>query len=182
MGVFIKEFYMARILLIALLHFSITCGMEKLQELRPIPPIPTTRIRDLYAPQKPTIIQRVIANENCVFDNFTIDYEQVYRYPIIHVMKKYMADYHVPEDQAAITEVSFKTFIINAAQVKFPSRMKDRATANLWHTFVLFSRDYYVFCFKCFGRMIHHEPAICDMLSHSGIHNNTPCDSGMYID
>jgi hypothetical protein len=35
---------------------------------------------------------------------------------------------------------------------------------NMWHTFLLFTRDYASFCNKYFNKFIHHEPTIDDSL------------------
>ena len=29
---------------------------------------------------------------------------------------------------------------------------------EMWHTFLLYSKDYYDFCHQYLGRMIHHRP------------------------
>ena len=36
-----------------------------------------------------------------------------------------------------------------------PSQVVDDA----WHTFILFTRNYELFCRKAFGRFLHHTPA-----------------------
>jgi hypothetical protein len=41
-------------------------------------------------------------------------------------------------------------------QVSMPSEVVD----DLWHEFILYTRDYQVFCSQAFGRFLHHTPAV----------------------
>lgn len=38
--------------------------------------------------------------------------------------------------------------------------MNSREVDEVWHTFILFSRDYMVFCNEVFGHYLHHQPSI----------------------
>ncbi len=40
--------------------------------------------------------------------------------------------------------------------VAMPSQVAD----DLWHEFILYTRDYQAFCDKAFGRFLHHTPAV----------------------
>ena len=40
--------------------------------------------------------------------------------------------------------------------VSMPSQIAD----DLWHEFILFTRNYEAFCSKAFGRFLHHTPAV----------------------
>lgn len=40
--------------------------------------------------------------------------------------------------------------------VSMPSQVAD----DLWHEFILYTREYGVFCQKAFGRFLHHTPAV----------------------
>jgi hypothetical protein len=40
--------------------------------------------------------------------------------------------------------------------VSMPSQVAD----DLWHEFILFTRNYEVFCRRAFGRFLHHTPAV----------------------
>lgn len=46
----------------------------------------------------------------------------------------------------------------------FPSLVAD----DLWHTFILFTKDYREFCEKSFGKIIDHEPHTGEQLRHKG--------------
>jgi hypothetical protein len=38
--------------------------------------------------------------------------------------------------------------------------MPSQAADDLWHEFILFTRNYEVFCSRAFGRFLHHTPAV----------------------
>jgi len=40
--------------------------------------------------------------------------------------------------------------------VSMPSQVVD----DLWHEFILYTRDYKLFCDKAFGNFLHHTPAV----------------------
>jgi len=51
----------------------------------------------------------------------------------------------------------FLTFLKSGGQrVAMPSQVVD----DLWHEFILFTRDYQVFCQAAFGKFLHHTPAV----------------------
>jgi len=49
--------------------------------------------------------------------------------------------------------------------VSMPSQVAD----DLWHEFILYTRNYQAFCGKAFGKFLHHTPAVA--LSSSGLDN-----------
>jgi hypothetical protein len=51
----------------------------------------------------------------------------------------------------------FLTFLKSGGKrVAMPSQVVD----DLWHEFILFTRDYQVFCKAAFGKFLHHAPAV----------------------
>lgn len=42
-----------------------------------------------------------------------------------------------------------------------------RSIDNMWHEFILITRDYHDFCFHYFGRFLHHEPNMRETLDYS---------------
>ena len=46
-----------------------------------------------------------------------------------------------------------------AAQRRFVS-MPSQITDDLWHEFILYTRNYETFCRRAFGRFMHHTPAV----------------------
>lgn len=169
---------MKQIVIVYLLCASFLVGMEKEEENKPIPPLPPTPIQKLMMCQKASAAQNAIVNSKTLFTENYVDFDKIYNYPMGRVLRKYMFDYNVPLQQAELTEFEFKSFITNASQVSYPSRIKSKPVSDLWHTFLLFSRDYYMFCFQCFGKMVHHDPSVCDALSSSIVSSINPCNSG----
>lgn len=41
-----------------------------------------------------------------------------------------------------------------------PVSMPSQVVDDLWHEFILYTRDYQAFCSKAFGRFLHHTPAV----------------------
>lgn len=51
-----------------------------------------------------------------------------------------------------------------------PLPMLHPSIDNLWHEFILFTREYHSFCRACFGRYIHHSPASeCEQMADAEI-------------
>lgn len=51
----------------------------------------------------------------------------------------------------------FMTYLKSGRQfVSMPSQVVD----DLWHEFILYTRDYKTFCHHAFGRFLHHSPAL----------------------
>jgi hypothetical protein len=42
-----------------------------------------------------------------------------------------------------------------------------RAMDNMWHEFILITKEYHAFCHECFGHFIHHEPNISETVLYS---------------
>jgi hypothetical protein len=42
-----------------------------------------------------------------------------------------------------------------------------RTIDNMWHEFILLTRDYHDFCHRYFGRFLHHEPNMREHLAYS---------------
>lgn len=51
----------------------------------------------------------------------------------------------------------FRAYLHSSGRaIAMPSRVVD----DLWHEFILFTRDYQLFCQRAFGRFLHHVPAV----------------------
>lgn len=42
-----------------------------------------------------------------------------------------------------------------------------RETDNMWHNFILYTKDYTEFCRRYFGEYLHHQPDIADSMSQA---------------
>jgi hypothetical protein len=105
-----------------------------------------------------SIAQTNITNQNQIFRHRDITSEYVFNYPLDKIMDEFKVLYNVNGRQANKMETDLKTFLLNSALSDRPQRMFYHQTANLWHFFILHTREYHLFCFKCFGKFIHHQP------------------------
>jgi hypothetical protein len=106
-----------------------------------------------------TIAQNVIAYDYEWPVHHVIKEEEVYGYNLNKVIARFRSDYDVEEKEARLVELQLKEFLINYARKQRYIRLANQRCEQLWNTFTLHTREYYLFCFRCFGRMIHHEPS-----------------------
>jgi hypothetical protein len=64
-------------------------------------------------------------------------------------------------DKLALVSQGLKQFFLaylmsDRKFVSMPSQIVD----NLWHEFILYTREYQEFCTAAFGRFMHHTPAV----------------------
>src|SRR6266446_4491330 len=81
--------------------------------------------------------------------NKKIDIQKVMDYPIPHIIARYRKDYNVSQDDAKIHEIELKRYLILAADISDDTENLDMMSTkvdNLWHTFLLFTKDYQIFC------------------------------------
>lgn len=90
-----------------------------------------------------------------------IDIERALQYPIPDVMDHYKKDYGVSDALAQLHERELKRFLIICAET-YPKNTEMLSTQvdNLWHTFILFTKDYRQYCDECFGQFLDHAPKI----------------------
>ncbi len=55
---------------------------------------------------------------------------------------------------------------------KIPVIMESQYVDELWHSFILDTREYQFFCKSFYGKIIHHTPAKKSMTTHIMIDNN----------
>ena len=84
--------------------------------------------------------------------------ERILSFPMDHVIARYSRDHDVPLDLAREHEKELKRFFSLAAlNPTFDYGMAGPVDA-LWHTFILFTREYAEFCESQIGRFLHHYP------------------------
>lgn len=87
------------------------------------------------------------------------DMQRVIDYPIPKVLARYQKDYKVTAMEAKEHEKELKRYFIMGHQ--YPEEcfeMYSDEVDNLWHTFLLYTKEYQKFCFENFGHFIHHNP------------------------
>jgi hypothetical protein len=93
-----------------------------------------------------------------VTPNRKIDIQNVMNYEMPHIIARYCKDYNVSLEQAKLYEVELKRYLILAADDDEAVGMMSKEVDDLWHTFLLFTKDYQAFCNDMFGTFIHHVP------------------------
>lgn len=95
--------------------------------------------------------------------NKGIDIQKVMDYPIPDIIARYRKDYKVSQDLAKIHEIELKRYLILVADTLDDEdglSMLSTQVDNLWHTFLLFTKEYQAFCNDMFGKFIHHVPRV----------------------
>jgi len=83
---------------------------------------------------------------------------RIIRYPMGHIVRRYAKDHDVPSDVAKEIEVELKRyFILTALNPSYDYGMAG-SVDDLWHTFILFTKEYKSFCETHIGRFLHHYP------------------------
>ena len=73
------------------------------------------------------------------------------------LLQRYMTDNGATTENAQQTFTAFKQFMIVCA-VKPGPKITSEPIDHMWHSFLLFTKDYKQFCDNYLGRFINHEP------------------------
>lgn len=84
------------------------------------------------------------------------------KYDLSDVIDRYVKDYEVPVEVAREHERELKRYLcLCAANPKKRYGMRGPVD-EFWHTFLLFTTEYLIFCKKIAGKIIHHKPRTKD--------------------
>ena len=87
----------------------------------------------------------------------TLSIPNVMAYSNPRVLKRYVLDNNVDEAEAQRRFDGLKQFLVVCATTPGYKVTSD-AIDSMWHTFLLFTRDYREFCTRYLGKFINHEP------------------------
>ena len=95
-----------------------------------------------------------------VSNKFNVDQfiSQVMAYPMTNVIDRCQKDFGYSDQDMIVLEKELKRFLILAAINDRSVGMYSKYVDDLWHTFILFTKEYAAFCNKFAGRFIHHLP------------------------
>jgi hypothetical protein len=94
-------------------------------------------------------------------------------FPLERVTARYAAEENVSIEVARELERELKRYLaLCALRPKMPYGMFGPVD-DLWHTFLMFTRDYEQFCQTVAGRFIHHVPATADSENERASQLNT---------
>jgi hypothetical protein len=121
----------------------------------------TTSSFFLWAKKNPVIKNTSTTLESQVKTaNKTVARTKVMDYQMPHIIARYCKDYNVSTETAKIHERELKRYLILAGESNDHLGMMSTEVDNLWHTFLLFTKEYQAFCNDMFGKFIHHCPKI----------------------
>jgi hypothetical protein len=87
---------------------------------------------------------------------------QAMGFPMRQILRRYCKDYDVPLKVALEHERELKRYLMMAALNPDANYGMAGQVDNLWHTFILFTKEYAEFCNMVAGRFIHHVPSTDD--------------------
>lgn len=89
-------------------------------------------------------------------------------FPMDHIIKRYRKDFDVEESVASIHEHEIRRYLYLSATHPGERWPMVASVDKLWHTFLLFTRDYQRFCNSLGVPFLHHEP-FADETDHSRV-------------
>ena len=84
--------------------------------------------------------------------------ENIMKYPMAPILQRCKKDYSYTDEDMNILERELKRYFVFSAFNKTGHGMYSKDVDNLWHTFILFTKDYAHFCNKYIGNFIDHVP------------------------
>jgi hypothetical protein len=93
--------------------------------------------------------------------------ENILSYQNEDIIYRFTNMIEVSEDEAQdiFTETKKFLFLSQAAGIFIPDELL--IIDEMWHNFILFTKEYQAFCEKNFGRILHHQPALkAEKLQH----------------
>jgi hypothetical protein len=92
----------------------------------------------------------------------------IMNYQMPDVIKRCQKDYGYTDDDMNILEQELKRYLAMSALRQKSDRgtgMYSKDVDKLWHSFILFTKEYAAFCNEYVGHFIHHAPEIDTMQS-----------------
>lgn len=90
-------------------------------------------------------------------------------FPLNDVIARYCRDYELPAEIGKEHERELKRFLSLCSLNPDAHYGMKGPIDNVWHTFLLFTREYAAFCESVAGRFIHHVPETGDTAKSSGL-------------
>lgn len=84
--------------------------------------------------------------------------DKILAYRFDAVREKILHEQSIDPDQIDEAIAEFRRYFILIALGNRGLGMTSRVVDEVWHTFILFTRDYMAFCDEVFGTYLHHQP------------------------
>ncbi len=95
--------------------------------------------------------------ENVSLRSTKMSVEEIMSYRNDRLLKRYREDFGASTEEAERCFKALKEFMVICA-VKPGYKVTSDPIDKMWHTFLLFTKDYYDFCENSLGIFIDHEP------------------------
>lgn len=79
-------------------------------------------------------------------------------FPLTHIAARYQQMYDVPHHEVLRHERELKRYLVLRSRSSADAFPTPRVVDQLWHVFLLYTRDYMAFCDILGGGFIHHVP------------------------
>lgn len=93
-------------------------------------------------------------------------------YPMSDIIKRCQKDFGYTDQDMVILEQELKRFLILSILLPNALGMYSKDVDNLWHAFILFTKEYAKFCNTCAGRFLHHVPNTKDQKTEAELNEN----------
>lgn len=115
-----------------------------------------------------TIFSYSVYANKCIVNKMSVAAQQeiidrVLAYPMPHIIARCKKEHHYEDEDMLLLEKELKKYLILAIVhrgAELGNGMYSRDVDNLWHSFLLFTREYAAFCRDYAGFFIHHVPEI----------------------
>ncbi|MBI2013821.1 MAG: hypothetical protein HYS87_03280 [Candidatus Colwellbacteria bacterium] len=84
--------------------------------------------------------------------------EKALAYENQNMVSRYTERYGVSMETAKVLFEECKKFLVACAKTKDPISPPNKDVDEMWHFFILHTKDYAAFCETYFGKFIHHVP------------------------
>jgi hypothetical protein len=109
--------------------------------------------------------------------------QEAMNFPMGPVLARYKKDFNVSDETAKNHEVELKRYLVLCSlypEAQF--NMFSEQVDNLWHTFIMFTKDYNAFCKRIANKFLHHSPHDeSEVASQEYLENNYHMFSEQYI-
>lgn len=86
--------------------------------------------------------------------------EAINSYSFAQVREKLLVGKKLSPERIDEAIVEFRKYLTLIAQGHQSVAMTSRDVDEVWHTFILFTKDYASFCEQAFGFFLHHQPSL----------------------
>ncbi|MBV7491156.1 hypothetical protein [Pseudomonas sp. PDM30] len=95
-------------------------------------------------------------------EDFKLIFQKIDSYDFFKVTTKYQSAHKASSEQVSQVLCELKKWLALCAANPGKKYHIGSHVDDMWHVFILFTKDYSDFCDKCIGFFLHHEPNISE--------------------